>query len=181
MATLRKGVCYRKVTRAYTRKSKVKSKAYIKTVPANKVVRYEMGEMKVGYEYEVNLISRQKIQLRHNAIESVRQVVNRRLNEKVGIKNYFMKLRLFPHQILRENKMLSGAHADRLQTGMQHPFGRSVGLAAQVKEGKAIFSVWVKKEYINGAVESLKLASPRLPGKYSIEVKKMDEPAGKSE
>ncbi|MBU1203640.1 MAG: 50S ribosomal protein L16 [Nanoarchaeota archaeon] len=173
MATLRKGICYsRRITRAYTRKSKVKSKAYIRTVPQSRVVRYEMGEAKAKYDHEVNLICRDNCQIRHNAIESVRQIVNRRLNEKVGVKNYFMKLMIFPHHILRENKMLSGAHADRLQTGMQRSFGKSIGFAAQVKKGKVVFSVLVNKEHVNNAIEAAKLANPRLPGKYSVEVKK---------
>lgn len=174
MASLRKGRCYSKViTRAFTRKSKVKGKAYIKTIPANRIVRYEMGQLGDNYDYEINLVSKTKNQLRHNAIESVRQVVNRRLSLKLGVKNYFMKLKLYPHHILRENKMLSGAHADRLQTGMQRAYGKSMGLAAQVKPNKVIFSVQVKEPQLKDAIESVKLAHSRLPGKYSIEIKKI--------
>lgn len=167
---LRKGVCYRGIVRAYTRKSKVKSKAYIKTVPSNKVVRYEMGDPKGVFTHEVKLVCKQDIQLRHNCIESMRQVVTRRIEGKAGTRGFFMKLKVFPHHILRENKMISGAHADRLQKGMQKAFGRSMGLAAQCQRGKVVFSIFVNKDRLNDAVEAAKLAPSRLPGKYIIEV-----------
>jgi large subunit ribosomal protein L10e len=171
MANLRKGRCYSKPTRAYTRKSKVKSKSYIKAPPANKIVRYDMGNLKGSFDHTINLISNQDIQIRHNAIESARLVVFRRL-QKIGNNNFFFKLKAYPHQILRENKMLSGARADRLQTGMSHAFGKSVGLAAMVKSGNTILMVNVNKEFLKQATEAVKLAIPRLPAKCLIEIKK---------
>ena len=170
MATLRKGRCYSKVTGAYTRKSKVKAKSYIRTTPPNKIVKYDMGNIKGEFNNVINLISSQDIQIRHNALESARLVIFRRL-QKIGLNNFYLKLKVFPHQILRENKMLSGARADRLQTGMSHAFGKSMGLAARVKKGKVIFSIKVNKEHIKQGTESIKLAIPRLPGKCSVEVK----------
>ena len=64
MSRLRKGHCYTRIKRSYTRKSKVKSKSYIKTVPANKITRYTMGDHTKQYDYGVHLISRQPIQIR---------------------------------------------------------------------------------------------------------------------
>ncbi len=174
MATLRKGKCYRHRTRPYTRKSKVKARAYIKTVPTSKVVRYEMGDVKRKYDYEIVLVAKERGQIRHNAIESARQVVNRKLQEGLGQKSYYLKLLLYPHHVLRENKMLSGAHADRLQTGMAHSFGRTVGLAVQTKQGKALFSVRVLSNGTETARKALRLATPRLPGTYSIQIKKLN-------
>lgn len=174
MATLRKGKCYRKLVRPYTRKSKVKSKSYIKTIPSSKVVRYEMGDPKKQFKYEINLISNDTAQIRHNAIESARQVTNRRLQLKLGNTGYFLQIKAYPHHILRENKMLSGAHADRLQTGMSHAFGKSVGLASQVKKGKKIFTLKVDDNGLELGKETMKLAIPRLPVKCFIEVKKVE-------
>src|SRR3989338_4508863 len=171
MVGLRKGKCYRKLTRAYTRKSKVKSKAYIKAIPQNKVVRYDMGNSKGNFDHTINLVSTQRIQIRHNALESARLVVFRRLQE-LGINNFYLKLKAYPHHVLRENKMISGARADRLQTGMSHSFGKPVGLAAQVKEGTVVFSVDVNKDNVNKATEALKLATPRIPGRFFIEIRK---------
>src|SRR3989344_7031851 len=96
---LRKAKCYRKVVRAYTRKSKFRAKAFIKTIPNSKVVKYDLGNTKRQFEKEVNLISKDKVQIRHNALESARMVVNRRLNQSLG-NNYHFKLRVYPHHIL---------------------------------------------------------------------------------
>ena len=171
MATLRKGKCYRNPVRAYTRKSKVKSKAYIKAIPVSKVVRYDMGNLKDKFDHVINLISKQEIQIRHNALESARLVVFRRLQE-MGNNNFHLRLQAYPHQVLRENKMLSGARADRLQTGMSHSFGKAVGLAAKLRNKSVLFSVEVNKNDIAKAASALRLAMPRIPGGYTIEVKK---------
>ena len=169
MATLRKGRCYSKVTGAYTRRSKVKAKSYIKTTPPNKIVKYDMGNLKIKFNNNINLVSSQDIQIRHNALESARLVILRRL-QKIGLSNFHLKIKVYPHQILRENKMLSGARADRLQTGMSHAFGKSMGLAARVKRGKVIIFIQVNKEYIKQATQAIRLAIPRLPGKYTVAI-----------
>ncbi|MFH1209235.1 MAG: 50S ribosomal protein L16 [archaeon] len=172
MATLRVGKCYRNTTRPFTRRSKVKAKSYIKTIPPSKIVRFEMGNIKDKFEYEVNLVSQDRMQIRHNALESARMVVNRQLQIRLG-NNYYLQLKAYPHHVLRENKMLSGAHADRLQTGMAHSFGRSVGLAAQVEKGKIIFTAKVNKDALEIAKAALKTATPRIPCRCIIDVKKI--------
>jgi len=170
MAGLRKGKCYRNIVRAYTRKSKFKKKSYITTVPNIKIIKFDMGNVKKSFKYEVKLVSKGPIQIRHNALESSRMVVNRKLNEKLGDVNYHLKLRVYPHHVLRENKMLTGAHADRMQTGMQRAFGRPVGIASQIKKGKTVFSIYVDKKDLEITKSILKTATPRLPGSYIIEV-----------
>ena len=156
MAGLRKGHSYTDVKRPYTRRSKVKGKSFIKTIPTNKIVRFVMGDVKKKYEYKIKLISKQDIQIRHNSLESSRLLVNRRLNEKFG-NDYIFTLNVYPHHVLRENKMLAGAGADRMQKGMQKSFGRPIGLAAQVKRGQTIFSLMVSKD-IDFAKVALKKA-----------------------
>ena len=97
-------------------------------------------------------------------------VVNRNLQSVLG-SNYFFRINVYPHHALRENKMLGGAHADRLQSGMAHSFGKVVGTAAQVKRGNPVFTVWVDKENIDKAKTALETANPRLPGnKCHIEI-----------
>lgn len=142
---LRKASSYSKFTaRPYTRKSAVKSKAYIKTIPPNKVVKIHMGDVK-GFEtgklnYILSMISLEDVQIRDNAIESARQYINKLLDELMPSQFYF-SVRIHPHHILRENKMLTGAGADRMQTGMQLSFGATVGRAAIVHRGKEIFII----------------------------------------
>lgn len=173
MVGLRKGCCYRKIdNQPYTRKSKYKAKGYIKAFPPHKISRFEMGEKDKKYTYKVMLVSKDSLQIRHNAIESARMVVNRRLQEALGT-NYFLRVCIFPHHALRENRMLGGAHADRLQTGMAHSFGKVIGSAAQVKKGKEIFTAWVFKEGVELARDAIKHANSRLPGRSSVEVEEI--------
>ena len=173
MAGLRKGHCYSTLKRAYTRYSKVKARNYIKAIPTNKVVRFDMGDSAKNFGYELSLISNRDHQIRHNALESARQLINRRMYNKLGPKGYFLKLKLYPYHILRENKMLGGAHADRLQTGMAHSFGKPVGLAAQAKKNSEVFIARVDQNGLETAREALSLAKPRMPGTYRIDIKKI--------
>ncbi len=172
MAGLRKGHCYSKVKRPYTRKSKVKSKSFIKAVPQNKIVRYSMGDITKKFSYVIDLVSNKDIQIRHNALESCRMIVNRQLHESLGM-NYLFVLRVYPHQILRENKMIAGAGADRMQKGMQKAFGKPIGLAAKVNKKQAVFSVYADKENLNIARSALNKARPRMPGQFTITIKEL--------
>tara|TARA_Y100000310_G_C20423819_1_gene687986 strand:- start:198 stop:710 length:513 start_codon:yes stop_codon:yes gene_type:complete len=169
MATLRKGKCYRTVKRAYTRKSKYKKKGFVKSTAASKVVKYHMGDTSKDFKKIVKLVSKDKYQVRHNALESCRMLINRQLIKKFGPKGYHMFINVFPHHILRENKMLTGAGADRMQSGMKHAFGKAMGSAAQVKKGTTIFTVMVDSE--EGFVSDLmKKVKTRLPGPVMVEV-----------
>lgn len=169
---LRPAKCYRRIKRAYTRISKFKKFSFVKTKPANKVVKFSIGDQNRKFSHQVSLISKVPIQIRHNAIEASRLVVNRRLTEFLG-KDYFFIIRVYPHQILRENKMLTGAGADRMQKGMQKSFGRPTGLAAQLKKKQPIFTVSVDEKNIDLAKAALKKACPRLSGAWGIEIKKL--------
>ena len=163
MAELRKGKCYSVIKRAYTRKSKFKTKGFVKAIPPSKIVKFDMGDTKKEFPCKVNLISKDSVQIRSNALESARQVINRRLTKHLGPFGFGMKVNAYPHHVLRENKMLTGAGSDRMQTGMAHSFGKAIGTAAQVKKGKTIISVFVEEKDKNIALECLMLAAPRLP------------------
>lgn len=178
MAGLRKGHCYNKIgalKRSYSRTSKFKNKAYIKGIPPTKIARLELGNPKGSFTHEVALVSLKNVQIRHNAIEASRQVVVRRLELGLGASNFLFKVRAQPHQVMRENKIVTGAHADRIATGMAHSFGQPIGLAAQLMSGKPIFSVLVAKEGIEKARDALKGAPPRIPGSYRISVSELEK------
>ena len=66
--------------------------------------------------------------------------------------------------------MLTGAGADRMQTGMQRAFGSPTGVAARLKRRQTVFSVKVEKDNIDQAKAALKKATPRLPGTFSINI-----------
>jgi len=170
MAKLRKGVAYRKLERPYTRKSKYRMKNFVKASPHNLISRYETGDVKKKFESRVLVVSSQGVQIRHNALEAARKSSNRVLENKTGKVGYKLKLRVFPHHILRENPLASGAGADRMSTGMAHSFGKPIGIAAQVHPGKAIFEILVDKVNIPAAKIAAKRIMAKVPCKCTIVV-----------
>ncbi|MBS3094310.1 50S ribosomal protein L16 [Candidatus Pacearchaeota archaeon] len=145
MASLRKANSYSKRhVVPFTRISKKKQRSYIKVVPPQKIVKFSMGQEPMfnagKLPYQLTMVSTEKVQIRHNALEACRQFINKKL-EKDFAGQYFFRVIPFPHHIQRENKMLTGAGADRMQTGMQLSFGKSVGKAAILKANDRIFFV----------------------------------------
>ena len=158
------GECYRKGNgQPYTRKK------YIKGKPQIKIAKFEGGQ-KGDYDFSVQLLINEKMQLTHMAIESTRLTANKRLEKTAGETGYFSKLRIYPHVLLRENKMIAAAGADRLQEGMRRAFGKAVSLAARVNRGQCIMEFQVKKEHVEAAQNALKLACVKLPGTPTIRV-----------
>lgn len=145
MASLRKANAYskRKVV-PYTRKSKAKSKSYIKTVPPQSIVKFTMGAERAfekgKFPYHLTLTSVEPVQIRGNALEACRQFINKKLDKEFK-GQYVFKVVPYPHHVQRENKMLTGAGSDRMQTGMQLAFGKSMNKAAILKSGSGIFFV----------------------------------------
>ena len=168
MAKLRKFSAYRRVERPYTRRSKFKKKNFIKANPHSKIVRYEMGAKKKSFEYTLELLSKEVLQVRHNAIEAARETSNRVLEKNCGKGAYFMQIMIYPHHILRENPLAAGAGADRMSTGMKMSFGKPIGSAAQVKKGQKLFIVRVNKLNLKFAREALKRVSSKLPCSCTI-------------
>ncbi len=167
MARLRKFVCYRDHKRAYTRYSKYKKLCYVAARPANRISRYTGGTQE-NFTVKVHLVSKSDLQIRDAALESARQTSNRVLEGALGKTGYFFQMRCFPHHILRENPLASGAGADRLSTGMAHNYGKPIGIAARIFEGQAIFTIKTYKEHIPLARRAMKRASYKLPCKCSI-------------
>ena len=145
MTGLRKANAYSKrpVT-PYTRKSKKKGKSFIKAVPPQSVVKFTMGSEaqfnKGEYPFQLLVVSNEpiKVQVRSNALESCRQFINKKMDKSYP-GQYFFRVLPYPHHIQRENKMLTGAGSDRMQTGMQLSFGKAVGRAAIVNPNDGLF------------------------------------------
>lgn len=176
MALRKAGAYTKRYARPFTRKSKVRKKSYIKTVPHSKIVKFKMGDLK-GYKddkYPIKLTikSKEKIQLRDNAIEAVRQYLNRFLPLKTN-KEFYFEVKPYPHHVLRENKMLTGAGADRMQTGMSRAFGKTMGRAALISKNQTLFIIAVKTpKHEREARSLLKSAKSRLPCSISIQAER---------
>ena len=170
---LRKAYAYskRKVT-PYTRTSKKKGKSYVKVVPPQKIVKFTMGNEPMYNEgkfpYNLTLISAENVQIRHNALEACRQYINKILDKEFS-GQYLFRVVPFPHHIQRENRMLTGAGADRTQKGMQHSFGKPMGKSAILKPNSRIFFIAVSNQKAVNLVRNiLKEVKPKLPGKTRV-------------
>jgi large subunit ribosomal protein L10e len=169
MAKLMKAVAWRKLERPYTRKSKYRQKAYVRSVPTNKVIKFVMGSERKEFELKVLLKSTQDIQIRHNSLEAARKTANKHLETK-AIGAYFLRLRVYPHHVLRNNPLAAGAGADRMSTGMAHSFGKAVGIAARIKKGQTVFEARVNKDKLSIAKEALNRAKRKMPCSFLIVV-----------
>ena len=154
---------------AYTRKK------YARGFPPPKIVKFTMGDTKATFDWEAQLIALKRAQIRHSALEAARVATNRILIDKL-VNDYLMLVLPYPHMILRENKMIFGAHADRLQQGMRRSFGKAIGTAARIEPDQPIITVRVRASALETAKESLKRGSAKLPIPCRIIVEKIQSP-----
>jgi len=165
---LRKAASYsKKYARPFTRNSRRKSQAYIKTIPHVKVAKFSIGNLKDyregKHKFLVRLVAMGDVQIRDTALEAGRMHVHKILEDKL-LGEYFFAVKVHPHHFLRNNKTSGVAGADRMSTGMSHSFGIIEGRAALVPKGKDIFFITCKDEKgartIRAAVESVKAKMP---------------------
>jgi large subunit ribosomal protein L10e len=167
---LRSAKCYRKPERPNTRISISKPRrSYVKGVPAIKIHRFESG-VKKEYQLTLYLNVKDHVQIRHNALEAARLSAMKELEKRAGPEAYFLKVLVYPHHVLRENPLATGAGADRFQTGMRKSFGKPIGTAAIVRPGQRILEAKVDKIHEKIARKALKIASSKLPSACRIEV-----------
>jgi large subunit ribosomal protein L10e len=151
-----KGVNYRE-----TRGMPYVRREYIAGKPQMKIARFSSGLAGNNYDYKLELVATEKLQLRHNALEAARLAANKRMAQ-AGETSFFSMLRVYPHVILRENKMIATAGADRLQEGMRRAFGKSTGLAARIRPGQVIFHAYVTDANLDLAKDAFKIAASKI-------------------
>ena len=143
MARLRPWRCYRELERPYTRISRSKKYNYIPGAKPPKIRIFVMGNLKKNsWKYMANLVCENDIQIRDAALEAVRVIVNKYLEKYVGKDNYKFEVRGYPHHVIRENPLVYGAGADRIQKGMRLAFGRPKERAVQVYKGKKLLTIF---------------------------------------
>jgi large subunit ribosomal protein L10e len=169
--TLRPGRTTRTLKRPYTRVSKTKPRlSYVVGVPFSKIHVFEMGNRNKQFDTTLWLVAEHAIQIRDNALEAARVVANKLLERVLNPENFFMKVLVFPHQILREHSMATGAGADRFSSGMRHSFGKPVGRAVQIRKNQEIFVLRVDKKNLDVAKKALKRAHLKLPTPCKIKI-----------
>ena len=158
---------YRRIkSQSYTRRK------YMGGVPHSRISQFEMGNKKIkdNFPIEMHLISEHPVAIRHTALEAARITCNRTIQKKAGTTGYFLKIRIFPHEVLRENKMATGAGADRISSGMRNAFGKAVGTAARVSRNQVVITIHVNQVNFHDAKTALWKAGLKLPSTYRIDV-----------
>ncbi len=158
---LRPGRCYRRLKRPYTRTE------YIAGAPYVQIPRFELGNTKpkerARFDYVVKLVSEEAGQMRANALEAARQMAYKYLSKYVGDPNFYLKIAVYPFNVIRENKMLAMAGADRLQQGMRLAFGVPTGRAVRVlRPDTVIMYVEIEGKNLAHAKEALRRAASKL-------------------
>jgi large subunit ribosomal protein L10e len=144
---------------------------YNRGVPDPKIRIYDIGRKKAPVNqlpYSVHIVSDEVEQISSEALEAARIACNKYLTKHVGKDNFHLRCRVHPWHVLRINKMLSCAGADRLQTGMRQAFGKSYAKCARVKIGSVLYSVRLDKQHVKPALEAFRRAKNKFPGRQKI-------------
>lgn len=124
-----------------------------------------MGNRQVKLNLRGDLLMNERCQISHKALEALRISVNRNLTNMMGNNDFHFVIHVKPYHVIRENRMMAFAGADRLQDGMRRAFGKPVGSAARVHENQVICSAWVNDSPKNREVlkKILHIGGMKLP------------------
>lgn len=160
---------YRKITQyAYTRRE------FMGGVPGNRILQYESGKANGDFPVVLNLIPEERGQVRHTALEAMRITAVRALDAAIGRENYYLKVRVYPHHVLRQNKQASGAGADRVSMGMRLAFGKAIGTAARVESGQTLLTIKVGPKGFAAAKDAMRKAYNKVASPCTIDVQGLE-------
>merc|ERR1711963_1009291 len=145
--------CYR-----YCKNKPYPKSRFCRGVPDPKIRIFDLGRKKAGvdeFPLCVHLVSDEYEQLSAEALEAGRICCNKYMVKHTAKDQFHIKIRVHPYHVLRINKMLSCAGADRLQTGMRGAFGKPQGTVARVNIGQPLMSVTYDK-HKDSVIEALR-------------------------
>jgi large subunit ribosomal protein L10e len=148
---------YRKIEgQVYTRQE------YMGGIPNCRITQFDTGNLKGTFPLSLSLGCEEAAQVRDTALEAAR-ISAVRVLEKFAPNQFRLKVRRYPHQILREHKMATGAGADRISDGMRRAFGKPVSHAVRAQIGMELLTIYTTPEHLGDAKEALRKASHKLP------------------
>jgi large subunit ribosomal protein L10e len=144
------------------------------------------------FPFCAHMVSDEYEQLSSEALEAARICCNKYIVKTSGKDSFHLRVRAHPFHIVRINKMLSCAGADRLQQGMRGAWGKPYGLVkiprsrqvenvlmiinrscvARVNIGQIILSVRCKESNKAVVLEALRRARYKFPGRQKIIISK---------
>ncbi|HVL48548.1 MAG TPA: 50S ribosomal protein L16 [Candidatus Thermoplasmatota archaeon] len=170
MAKTRPGRLYKRIkSQSYTRRK------YMGGVPGSRISQFDLGDKTTNFPIVASLVVDERVAITHNALESARVAANRVLMKYCGATGYHLKLRVYPHEVLRENKQASGAGADRVSQGMRRSFGKAVGVAARLQRGQELMTARVRPEHWPAVKEAFRKANMKLPTPTHLQLEKGED------
>lgn len=154
----------------YVRGKPTTRREYIGGVPNSRITQFVLGNRTDAFPVQLSLFTVERCHVRHNALESARITVNRVMEKKVGTQNYRIRIRVYPHVVIRENKQATGAGADRVSQGMRASYGKNVGTAAEVQANQKIISIETSEQFIQEAKEALRKAGIKIPSPCKVSI-----------
>lgn len=146
---------------------------FCRGVPDPRIQRYETGLRAASphlFPYCVRLILLEHEHISGESLEAARVSANRYMMKTLGKEAYHLRINLHPFHVLRINKMLSTAGADRLQTGMRHAFGKPYGTVVRAHYNQCIMMLRAPEQGLKHAVEAFRRASFKFPGHTRVVV-----------
>ncbi|XP_072482147.1 large ribosomal subunit protein uL16 [Notamacropus eugenii] len=162
--------CYR-----YCKNKPYPKSRFCRGVPDAKIRIFDLGRKKAKVdEFPLcgHMVSDEYEQLSSEALEAARICANKYMVKSCGKDGFHIRVRLHPFHVIRINKMLSCAGADRLQTGMRGAFGKPQGTVARVHIGQVIMSIRTKVQNKEHVIEALRRAKFKFPGRQKIHISK---------
>lgn len=154
----------------YVRGQLTTRKEYLGGIPNPRITQFVNGNKQGTFPVKLSLISEEECQVRHGALESARITSNRFMEKKAGLTNYRLRVLVYPHVILRENKQATGAGADRVSQGMRQSYGKIVSTAAHVNKEQPVITVETHPQFIPLAKAALRKAGMKLPSPCRVVV-----------
>ena len=158
--------CYR-----YQKNKPYPKSRFNRGVPDPKIRFYDGGKKKANWDLFpccIHLVSKEKEQITSEALEAARIAANKYMQVNTGREGFHIRIRVHPWHVVRINKMLSCAGADRLQTGMRHAYGKALCKSARVNIGSILISIRTKPESVDFACEALRRAKFKFPGRQMV-------------
>ena len=140
-------------------------------MPDAKIRIFDAGNKKASvdaFPYCIHIASDEVEQVSSEALEAARVAANKYMVKFCGKESFHLRIRAHPFHVLRANKMLSCAGADRLSSGMRGAYGKPCGVVARVRIGQVLMSLRVKENHVPQAHEALRRAGMKFPGRQKV-------------
>merc|ERR1712219_21768 len=160
--------CYR-----YCKNKPYPKSRFNRGVPDPKIHIFDLGRKRANvdeFPLCIHLVSNEYEQLSSEALEAARICANKYLVKVAGKEGFHLRVRAHPYHVVRINKMLSCAGADRLQTGMRGAWGKPMGTAARIKPGQVLMSIRTHEKFVKDACTALRKAADKFAGHHNVVV-----------